>query len=121
MLSRLAFGYHNDNDDVATALKYFKTSSGCGNHLSVYTYIKSSCCTPKVCTIFYVDFISIKLEKKKRLPLRGLLSSLGRLVALQPTALETIPIPFAVTAYFPVPCDTWQVFEMGIACNLLGA
>ena len=34
-------------------------------NISIYSYSKSSCCTPKTNTMLYVKYISIKLKKKK--------------------------------------------------------
>ena len=32
-----------------------------GNHFTIYTYIKSSCCTTKTNTVLYVSYVSLKL------------------------------------------------------------
>ena len=38
----------------------------CGSHFTTYTYIKSLRCALSTYTVFYVNYISIKLEGEKK-------------------------------------------------------
>ena len=37
----------------------------CGNHLIMYTYIKSLSYTPKTNTVLYVNYISVKQQQQQ--------------------------------------------------------